>query len=91
MKDTIEKLKNDLEQCHREFVTDGDVYTDYEGTAKLLIEKGWHKQSEGEWGFDGMSFTCSECGEYAPIDKHRNTIKSHYCPNCGAKMKGGAE
>jgi rubrerythrin len=44
------------------------------------------KQSEGEWGFDGMSWTCSECGEYAT-----KGIKTDFCPYCGAHMKGGAE
>jgi rubrerythrin len=44
------------------------------------------QQSEGEWGFDGMSWTCSECGEYAT-----KGIKTDFCPYCGAHMKGGAE
>lgn len=47
---------------------------------------GFRKQSEGEWGFDGRSWTCSECGEYAT-----KGIKTDFCPKCGAQMKGGAE
>ena len=53
-------------------------------SATLLYKAGYRKQSEGEWGFDGMSWTCSECGEYAT-----KGIKTNFCPNCGAKMKGG--
>ena len=91
MKDQIEKLKNDLEQCHREFVTDGDVYTDYAVTAKGLIEKGWRKQSEGEWlekvrvSKEGKPllrhYKCNLCGVYL-------ATQANFCPECGAHMKG---
>lgn len=64
---------------------------DYRWLATEAHNAGYRKQIEGEWGFDGMSWTCSECGEYAPIDKHKKTVKSKFCPNCGAHMKGGAE
>lgn len=43
----------------------------------------------GEWGFDGMGWTCSECGEYALSNKTKMQVGSNYCPNCGAKMDGG--
>ena len=55
--------------------------------AKLLFEKGYRKQSEGEWKRGDMptygGYKCSACGG--------NTLhyKANYCPNCGAKMKGG--
>ena len=42
----------------------------------------------GEWGFDGMGWTCSECGEYALSNKTKMQVGSNYCPNCGAKMDG---
>lgn len=53
---------------------------------KDLLDLIKRQKSEGEWGFDGMSWTCSECGEYAA-----KGIKTNFCPNCGARMKGGAE
>lgn len=56
--------------------------------ANALYNAGYRKQSEGEWGFDGTSWTCSECGEYAPVDKYRQTRHTDFCPNCGAHMKG---
>lgn len=37
----------------------------------------------GEWGFDGIGWTCSECDGYAIDD-----VKSDWCPHCGAKMDG---
>ena len=56
---------------------------------------GYRKQSEGEWKpcFEDWrkqveGDECSACGF-----RHYGTSISHYnfCPNCGAKMKGGAE
>lgn len=52
--------------------------------AKAFYNTDYRKQSEGEWGFDGMSWTCSECNEYAT-----KGIRTSFCPNCGARMKGG--
>lgn len=40
----------------------------------------------GEWGFDGLGWTCSECGEYALTNKAKIQVHSSYCPHCGAKM-----
>ena len=62
--------------------------------AERAINKGYRKQSEGE----GISptiiggrafnvFHCSVC-DGVPCGVDENT---KYCPNCGAKMKGGAE
>lgn len=42
----------------------------------------------GEWGFDGLGWTCSECGEYALTNKSKVQVHSTYCPHCGAKMDG---
>ena len=68
--------------------TDDDVRR----CARHLYRAGYRKQSEGEWEkrtfiiFDSekVGFRCSECNTTwdAP---------TKFCPNCGAKMKGGAE
>ena len=57
--------------------------------AKDLYNAGYRKQSEGEWIRypHGSGIYCSIC-------KHKRRyrdINDAYCPNCGAKMKGGAE
>ena len=58
--------------------------------ATNLYNAGYRKQSEGEW-IDAnpngavYKFTCTLCGE-TKLGKG-----TPYCPNCGAKMKGGAE
>ena len=59
-----------------------------------MLDKGYRKQSEGEWHEDIIAFcnVCSSCR--AMVDRSAikcNSGKLHYCPNCGAKMKGGAE
>lgn len=63
--------------------------------AKVLYNAGYRKQSEGEWiyeytgeALDGtdapLDYKCSLCGELS-------TDAFNYCPNCGARMRGGKE
>ena len=64
---------------------------------------GYRKQSEGEWkqtieplgAHDVDCVECSVCGESWVLDEDfdYDVVKDfwNYCPNCGAKMKGGAE
>ena len=61
--------------------------------AKALYNAGYRKQSDGEWiehgeiGAMNTAWECSVC--------HWKTVSftemkhSKFCPNCGAKMKGG--
>lgn len=59
-------------------------------------DEGNYKQSEGEWigiEYDGYAdgvpvydvWECSACG-----NEWRGDETPCYCPDCGAKMKGGA-
>ena len=66
--------------------------------AKDLYWHGYRKQSDGVWTLALATYgkcMCSNCKREAPIkradDGCLEYIKSKYCPNCGAKMKGGAE
>lgn len=60
--------------------------------AESLYNAGYRKQSKGEWVAketmirtpSARNYTCSVCG----CESTRTTT---YCPNCGAKMKGGEE
>ena len=49
----------------------------------------------GAWklkqGDEGVHWYCSKCREEALFDIFQYQEKSNFCPNCGAKMKGGAE
>lgn len=60
-----------------------------------LYDAGYRKQSEGEWTYDYTGeellgtdavyqYKCSLCGEHS-------IVPWRYCPDCGAKMKGGEE
>ena len=55
--------------------------------AETIITEGYRKQSEGEWRIDqhgnGWCSVCNHCGFLEEEDS------TDYCPNCGAKMKGG--
>lgn len=63
-----------------------------------LLEQGYRKQSKGVWvklldEYDCEYAKCSCCGEEFYDSSGEDTIDMFYkfCPNCGAKMKGGAE
>ena len=71
-----------------------DVTCRASSIALALYNAGYRKQSEGEWQFlDGDlgydEYGCSACGESVIFSEEED--KYAYCPNCGAKMKGGAE
>ena len=89
-------MSADLELCHAEFIS--GIYTDYDTIAQKMFAKGWRKQSEGEWRSELVK-KCDWKGKkhdyYQPNSCslcHEAVVKrTPYCPNCGAKMKGGAE
>ena len=52
-----------------------------------MHDKEMTERPQGEWlkiGDIGLAYTCNKCGEV-------NVIPTKFCPNCGARMKGGAE
>lgn len=73
--------------------------------AERLYNAGYRKQSEGKWKdcFNGKyanaTYMCSICGKGTLLKPDINELGnmemvqalSPFCPNCGAKMKGGAE
>ena len=67
-------------------------------TVKNLSKMGYRKQSDGEW-IDRDCITESKRGRTIHYATHQCSIcgkwngrhKTNFCPNCGAKMKGGAE
>lgn len=86
---------------HLRYTCEGECFRNKDGfidcdvcRACDLYDAGYRKQSEGEWidhseiGTMNCSWECSGC--------HWTTVSftemkhSKYCPNCGAKMKGGA-
>lgn len=107
MKEQIEKLARDI--CHLNVSCDEctmlakqtgqskERYCKAMQYAKRAYEKGWRKQSEGEWEtipdyrpekLIAYRHICSVCkNTYKDIRPHGHK----YCHECGAKMKGGAE
>ena len=76
--------------CHRPSNLDCRYDEDILKACEALYNAGYRKQSEGEW-IDAnpngavYKFTCTLCKE-TKLGKG-----TPYCPNCGAKMKGGGE
>lgn len=87
MKEQIEELTNELIRTSR--------YGTHSAVAEHLYNKGWRKQSEGEWidkptgAYSRMQSWCSACGKHSGIGGIESNRHKPYCPNCGAKMKGG--
>lgn len=44
----------------------------------------WRWSHDGGHMVEHITFRCSECAR-------KSIIKTNYCPNCGAKMDGGAD
>ena len=45
----------------------------------------------GHWCWDGRFRACSICGSYVEFTETLGASHWKYCPNCGAKMDGGAD
>lgn len=95
-KQAIEEMARDLCECY----VDHTVVFDAKATAENMVAKGYRKQIEGEWIAkkemyrtpSAKNYYCSNCEKNATFDSFMGTSRiTKYCPNCGAKMKGGAE
>ena len=68
----------------------------YQDIACSLYNAGYHKQSEGHWyrhdkkKHGDTCYYCSVCEKMALSDGYCWEL-TDYCPNCGAKMKGGED
>ena len=50
---------------------------------------GWQPELAGRDPIGG--YVCSACKEESVFDCNDEFVLSNYCPNCGAKMDGGAD
>ena len=80
-----------IENAREVYASDVTDHTENEYIREGLLNAGYRKQNEGEWGYDeGCDcFVCSVC-ERSALNNYRGlSTMSKFCPNCGAKMKGG--
>lgn len=77
-----EKQIIEIKECIDSVYGADCAYFDVDGfaIANEIYNAGYRKQSDGEW-LGVWDYECSACHEY-------HDIKTKYCPNCGAKMKG---
>lgn len=91
-KKEIEELSDFFYSVDRTSYLGGPIRVmNYNALALACYDAGYRRQREGEWeivkGSNGKErMVCSKC-------RHQQDLASTftYCPNCGAKMKGGAE
>lgn len=79
--------------AHQFGVRKCDGNCSYGRSAAVLYYAGYRKQSEGKWLFKQTCYgadecNCSLCGQLMTTAKG---VRMHFCPNCGAKMKGGEQ
>lgn len=75
-------------------ISDCDLMCEMFGVFANLTANGYRKQSEGEWIWKKKiepqaqnRLYCSVCDDEC-LSKNNYYVKSNFCPNCGAKMKG---
>ena len=78
-------------RCRACWVDDTLDYIDSEPAADVVpVRHGRWEDSIDEW-FGTDVYTCSKCREsYVLVEGTPKENLWHYCPNCGAKMDGGA-
>ena len=91
----IETLADDILQEYTRCYSEVDKKV----LAEMIYNEGYRKQSVGDWLLspDGINpIRCNKCNMPAPFAFLENEFGDtefcrypwHYCPNCGARMKG---
>jgi hypothetical protein len=89
----IEKMVKTVSACECDCLNCKTCYS--WKLCEALYNAGYRKQSEGEWidkptgAYGRMQSWCSACGKHSGIGGIESNRHKPYCPNCGAKMKGG--
>lgn len=86
----IEQVQGDIKVIIHDTIYSISNEDDRKYLAEILYAAGYRKQSEGRWTprhKDTKAF-CTKCGALRDIETQEFWS---FCPNCGAKMKGGSE
>lgn len=89
-KNGIMKFVNEYGEIVGMFVNDFNILLERCAADVQEVRHGrWIEQNNHDWEYS-KEYRCSECGKYrlVTIPKGWNW---HYCPNCGALMKGDTE
>lgn len=92
----LEKISKMIDYCEKDTSVNGltalfqvgDAIMDCKTIDAELVKRGkWFKtQRKNIWGESTAVLECSACGKYT-VGNKGITIKSRYCPNCGAFMR----
>ena len=88
MANTINEMDKPNAHYYGKHMEMHEAFADCFTIAEHLYNAGYRKQNEGQWTYSENKKTmkCTRC---------RLRMKTYdvrrYCPNCGARMKGGAE
>ena len=91
MKFPIRKDHCDKEHANEHFINGIESVLEY---VENLPSADVAPVRHGRWEKQSGLYSCSECGTTCPYDVQADVIEywaCNYCPNCGAKMDGGAD
>ena len=83
-------MSADLQECHTEFFSNAELYTDYDETARQMDDKGYRKQSEVVAEFSEAVKHIAE-GVKFKNDTEKTAFIEMLDDLTRVKMKGGAE
>lgn len=86
----VNVIDREIAQCHSEFISSELKYLKAIIPMYLVKVEGqkhgkWKQDCDGDW-------YCTHCDQYSCICESgkEQTYQKPFCPNCGAKMHGGA-
>lgn len=90
------KLLETIEPMVGKFDDDGEFWWSRESVLRAINNApAVEERKEGEWNFIGWNqFECTCCGypytqeQLRAVTTRNDQIFPHFCPNCGAYMKG---
>ena len=82
----FDKHEAECERCACNLLAERDALKE----EKLISNADVAEVVHGEWVFTNAGWKCNICGHSMPYWPMASTQeRTHYCPNCGAKMQGG--